>query len=366
MINSSWRRRAKTLAAGLVSVALLAPAANAQNKYILRYTTPLPQGAGAEKMTQLWAAEVSKRTNGQVVVEPHYVQSLAKATDTLQALGDGRADAGYLANVFFEKQMPLFAVAGIPFVTKNGPALASTMQDMYENNADFKAEFAKYKVKPLFFLPLPAAGAGLTSKVTSIDNLKGKRIRSYGYIAEAIKSVGANPVFLTSPEIFEGVQRKTIDGFLPLAWDQAVDNGLGKVAPNFFDAGTGQFAAVAIAVSSDALAKIPADLQAKMDEASRAVFPQLITLLTDNENKACENLKAQGGNMTVLSDDEIKKWDAKAKFSTYAETWAKNAKEAGLSESAITSFKSQYDRSLARFEGKLTYEPGQALCAKGR
>lgn len=188
-----------------------------------------------------WADSIANETEGRVTVEVFYSASLLPAADLLPGIMDGRADAGYVVDTMFPDLLPLTNSSSIPFDRLNGVAQAMAYHEVYNTNEDYKAEFEKLGVHVLHFYPMGQTIIGSAEEIATLDDLKGKDLRCLGYICDALQGVGANPVAIASNEIYEAMDRDTIDGWSGYPYMDVIATQLQEVTPYMTDPGIGQY-----------------------------------------------------------------------------------------------------------------------------
>ena len=72
------------------------------------------------------------------------------------------------------------------------------MEYWYRTYPQFEQELAKYNLKTIGFRPLEDYGIICTKPIHSIEDFKGKRIRTYGFAYPAfVQALGATPVSMS-------------------------------------------------------------------------------------------------------------------------------------------------------------------------
>ncbi len=154
---------------------------------------------------------------------------------------DGCADSGFVVDTMFPDLLPLTNSSSIPFDRTNGVAAARAFHEMYNTNADYKAEFEAIGVHILMFQPPGATSIGSREEIATLADLQGKNIRCIGYICDALKGVGANPVAIASTEIYEAMDRHTIDGWSAYPFMDMLATQFQEVTPFVTDLGIGTY-----------------------------------------------------------------------------------------------------------------------------
>lgn len=187
----------------------------------LSYTVhwaPPPKEGGANDQVSLvhWAKEIEKQTQGRVRFEIFYASSLGKVTDFAKMIGGGLAAGGAIIAVYTQWQIPLFAGTMNPFLTTGIDVQARAIAKLYNEWAPMRDEWTKVNIKPLWFFTGDPYRLILKQKISSFDELKGKKIWGGGGYADIMKRFGITPVFFPPAQVYEAMQKGTLDGlFFP-------------------------------------------------------------------------------------------------------------------------------------------------------
>jgi len=84
----------------------------------------------------------------------------------------------------------------------------------------------------------------LREKITSLADLKGKKIRAYGVATDVIESFGGIAVPMAAGEVYQALERGVLDGVYGFDFVTAVAYKLHEIAPNFHDIGDGPHARI--------------------------------------------------------------------------------------------------------------------------
>lgn len=352
------RLTARLLAATATVLAGAAAAWTAD--YNLQFASYIGQNAAQSRAQEWWASEIEKRTDGRVDIEFFYQGSLLPATDILQGVSDGRASLGYVANAYHPAELPLSSIVGVPFMTSNAEAQMRTFSELYERNEAFRNEWESKGVHVLFFNPLSENIVGMRADNATLEGMKGKSIRGLGYVNQVLQAIGANPVAITSAEIYEALLRGTLDGYSGFAFEVVTALKLHEVAPYTFATGTGNYVFAATPITKSLWDEMPDDIKSVINEVSAEYTSKVIEILTETEDEVCRTIKDSGGSVSVLSDEEIETIKA-AVGTSIEEQWVSEASGRGA---PAAEFLDDYKATLAKYEAKATYVSGVKRCAE--
>lgn len=135
---------------------------------------------------------------------------MAPAKETLVALRDGIGDAGSILPGYFPGQVPLWNV-GTLVVSGDLYALGMATTELAEHPA-LKEELARWGVQYMAPCVSGPYWVQVTKKINTIDDLKGVKFRAFGEQAKVLAKLGAVPVSMPFPDVYEAISKGTIDG----------------------------------------------------------------------------------------------------------------------------------------------------------
>lgn len=196
----------------------------------------------------------------------------------LKGLSSGMADACIVGLSLFPAQNALGLVTEFPYNSADPYAISRAIDELYDTNADVKADLEKNGVVRLGGWTTGPFELFLGSSFNGLADLKGKSIRSGGGARTPMwQAIGANPVSMASGELYDAMDKKVIYGFentLVLADDQkqgevtktVVQENGGSVAASFIGVNAGVWAKLSKA-DQDALLALRADFDAQLGQA---------------------------------------------------------------------------------------------------
>ncbi|HRP98977.1 MAG TPA: TRAP transporter substrate-binding protein DctP [Terrimesophilobacter sp.] len=326
-----------------------------EQTFTMRLTTFSGDNVPGAIANERWAELVEERSDGRLKVDFFYAGSLLSAQDTLAGVGDGRADAGWIAAPYYPADLPLSQVAGVPFVTSNPGAQTAAFADLYESNDAFRAEWDANNVTVLHFQPATEMVLGMRAPLDSIDDLQGVSIRSVGYASDALLAIGANPVAIGAADLYDSIERGVVEGYAGFAFDAITGFGLENIAPYTVSSGLGNYILLATVVNNDWWAALPDDLKQVVKEVDAEFNALSLDVLVEANAGYCDIMVAAGAEMSVLPDAEQERWRAAVGDSI-------SEKFLATAGSAASSFWDEYLASLRSYESQ--YEPlsGVAAC----
>jgi TRAP-type C4-dicarboxylate transport system substrate-binding protein len=144
-------------------------------------------------------------------------------------------------------------------------------------------------------------------------------------------AIGAVPVSLTTPELYEGLQRGTVDFVsIPTTHMRTLKlNEVGKFAcgPTFM-----LTMGHTTAINLDSWKKLPADVQQTVLEVAKDAERFYLEHLKKTERADQEQLKAAGVQFVALPAEDAAAW--KSKIPDFVDVWVKDMKTRGFGAQA--------------------------------
>lgn len=235
-----------------------------------KWITYKPQGANDAQAisTQWFADEFAKRTGGKDSIEIFWGGSVAKDREIPEALAAGVGDFGDVVTPYFPDLLPLNNAIGF-FIPQplDSRGVGAAMEEWHAEYPQFSAELAAQNLHAVGFRPLEDYGLLCTKPVATIADMKGLRIRSYGFAYPAlIEAMGATPVSVTTSDTYEALERSVID-CTPIGPALARAWKYDEVAKHYIE--------VPFGASFGHILAMNLDTYNGMDEATRAIIDQL-------------------------------------------------------------------------------------------
>ena len=338
--------------------------ADSTTKFNLTYATFVSKSDTFAQQAKWFMQQTEERSKGRIAWKSFLDGTLLSAADMFEGVRNGRADAGHVANVYSPQNLPLSQIT-VPFLSTDGLAVTKTLETMYSENKDFRDEWESQGIKVLAFGITGNATVGVNVPVTSLDDLKGKKLRAAGLTGVALKSIGVDSIGLTLPETYEAIQRGVVDGFAGFPFATANAAKMPEVAKYNIDTGMGVFAVVGVvSISMRTWKSLPNDLQEVMLDVADEVTDSTVDLVNQAGVKACDDLLAAGGSVKAIPEAERKAWMDNMFESTLLPRYKADATTAGADPDVVDSFTKAFRKTLAANEADSSFADGFTACAK--
>lgn len=286
------------------------------------------------------ANKLYEGSNGRVTFQEHYSGSLVGYNEMIDALRDGRADVSLFLPVQDPRSFPLSTVGSVLFVSNDTWAHSQAFIELYEKDSRFEAEWQKQQIVPLWFASIGPAILGAKEPVPNIEWMKNKSIRSTGYFTQALRAVGANPVAMPNPDVYEAMQRGVINAFYASTIEgAALDNRHFEVTSHWQDLRAGEYTVIVTAMSQRAMDKLTAAekeiLFKAVDDLKKIYYTEYFEPLMDY----AATLALEGGlkSFTIWPAAETEKFRQLA-GPAVLEQWLKDVEASGIPRAEAQSF----------------------------
>jgi TRAP-type transport system periplasmic protein len=329
MKSSLLRRSLLATASALLLMSLGLPAAQAQNKTVLRVSTPAVPDDWHAKMWTVFKDSLEKSAPGEFDVQINLNASLFKQGTEPAAMARGNLELTSISAFDIAKLVPEFSVFTAGYIVRD-PAHQQKIFNGPIGAELFKTVSEKMDVTPLSTAYLGTRQINLREprNVKTPADLKGVKLRMPGskewlFLGEAL---GATPTPLAFGEVYLGLKTGTIDG---------QDNPLPSVRAAKFYEVTKQIVltshlvdGIFIAISNKAWNAMNAAQKQKITAAAQAAASYNNENRIKEEGQLVEFFKQQGLQVTTPDVDAFRK-SVQATYlnSDYAKVWPKGLLE---------------------------------------
>jgi len=158
-----------------------------------------------------YAAYMEGKTNGKWKIKIHYGSVLSSPKEQLDGIKAGLFELAFFVPSHAPGKIPLFTVGDLPFISPRENVHLGMMTIKLFEHPEIKKELLKWNALP--FLPNYVSNARMMSRkpVRTLADLKGLRVRVGGDTGKVLAEFGAVPMMVPGVEVFEAVQKGTID-----------------------------------------------------------------------------------------------------------------------------------------------------------
>jgi len=297
-------------AAALLAGLAFAGSADAQ-EFKLRWGHYLPNTPFVQ-VEKNFADAVKERTGGRVEIEITFAGGLGKGNELMTLAGRGAIDMASVVPGYYPDQLLFWKAYQIPFIFNSPRQAMEIAAEAYKTQPVFQEELDKFGVRFLFHQPLGSYYmTGPDENCDTVEGLKGKKIRSFGAdIPKIFEAIGAVPVSVGFGDIYEAVQRGTLDySFINRGNINAIKvYEVGKYSCGPVMSIVGHL----IVVGQKTWDSLPADIQKIFIEEAEKAGKAYIDDIEKAEDAAGEAMIAAGAVIKPMQDGELAKWKAAA------------------------------------------------------
>lgn len=318
-------------AAVAVSALLLSTGVATAQEIKLRWGHYLPNSSFVQ-VEKDFAKKIEERTNGRVKIEMTFAGGLGKGPELALLAGRGAIDIASVAPGYYPDQLLFWKAYQIPFVFDEPKQAIDILWRSYREFPVFKQETDKMRVNYLFHQPLGGYYlTGPSPDCTSVEALKGKKIRSFGAdVPKMHNAIGAVPVTVQPTEVYEALQRGTIDySFL----NAGNIESLRLYEPGKYSCGTAMvITGHLIIIGKRTWDRLPPDVQEIFTDQAQKSQQEYLDWLEEGTATSIANIKAGGGEILEFPPAELAKW--KSMTPDILAGWVENMKGRGLGDEA--------------------------------
>jgi len=306
---------------------------NVSAKTTLTYANFFPPTHSQSLLAESWCKEVTKRTNGEVVVEYFPAQALAKAPQTYDAVVNGIADIGMTVLAYSRGRFTVASAIDLPLGYKSGVQATKVANSVLN-----KFQPKEFNDTQIMFVH--AHGPGLIHTrdkgVSTMAQLKGLKLRGTGTSGLVQAALGASPVGKPMNACYQMLQKGVVDGSShPVESNKGWKLGevVHYLTENFSTAYTTTFA---VFMNKGKWSKLTPEQQAVINEINAEYAAKHGQAWDEADKAGLDFFKSKGGKVLSLSPEESKKWENAV--NPVIDGFIKKAGKKGVDGKAVVDF----------------------------
>jgi TRAP-type C4-dicarboxylate transport system substrate-binding protein len=184
--------------AGAAGLAALSPSlGHAQTRW--QMATPYADGNFHTRNVRSFIEDIQKGSNGQLSVQLHSNGGLLKMPEIKRGVQTGQVQVGEILLTAYANEDPLFDADALPQLVVNY-AQAKRLADL--QRPFIEARLARQGLSLLYMVPWPPAGLYSQEPVTSLEQLRGQRFRTFSPMTNRFAQlIGAQPTLVQAAEL---------------------------------------------------------------------------------------------------------------------------------------------------------------------
>ena len=278
-------------------------------KTLLRANSQWTEVHAGSKVDMWWADEIKKRTNGEVEIKLFFGGALGKAQENLPLLQEGAIDIAMMSPGYFPAQLPFHAAPNsIPMAMSKVDEATELMERLMAEVPAFDDEARANGVKTLFFHHLNPYELVCKDRIKGVADMQGKKMRTWGKaLPQAVEAVGATPITLFLPDIYDGLARGVVD-CIPFSVDLVLNYKMYEVAKNIHRITIWEGPTNATWISLKSWDKLTAEQQTILQEVSLEAMHKDRDATIAAGAAAIAELEAKGVQFHEFPAEEQAKW----------------------------------------------------------
>jgi TRAP-type mannitol/chloroaromatic compound transport system substrate-binding protein len=266
---------------------------NTSKTYQWKMVTTWPPGfpvlqEGAER----FAANIKAMSNGRLDIKVYAGGELIPPLQTFDAVSQGTVEMGHGSAYYWAGKVPeaqFFST--VPF----GMTARGMNAWLYDGGG---LDLWREVYKPFHVVPFPLGNTGVqmggwfNKEITSLEDIKGLKMRIPGLGGKVFAKAGGNPVLLAGSEVYTALERNTIDAteWIGPYHDQRL--GLYRAAKHYYYPGWHEPGTVLeLTINERAWLSLPADLQAIVTHAAQAENGRMLSEMEEKNLSALQELR---------------------------------------------------------------------------
>ena len=253
-----------------------------------------------------FAEMVNEMSGGRLNVKVYGAGELVPALEVFDAVQNGTAEMGHSGAYYWKGKNPATQFfTAVPFGLN-----AQEMSSWLHNGGGMELWdelYAQFNLKPFAGGSTGVQMAGwFNRKIESLKDLKGLKMRIPGLGGEVLKRLGGSPVNVPGGELFTALQTGSIDATEWVGPYNDMAFGLYKAAKYYYYPGWHEpGSTLEFTVNLEVWNKLPDDLKAIIEAATKATHLSMLDEYTARNNTALQQLKTDHGVEVLKLPDDV-------------------------------------------------------------
>lgn len=284
----------------------------------------------ADYMVRL-AKAVKERTDGRIEIRIFWANSLVHAKEALEAVQVGTSDMADLALAYFADKVKLLQVSSFPFAVSDPVKQREGILRVLREVPEASQELDKFGQKILGVTATASYQLPSHEPISNLAELEGKKVGSFGrVIPKVLQAGGAVPVSVSAGEIYEALQRGTIDARV-LSYEATQRFKVYEVVKFISEVDLGALAGInTLTINKRKWATLSPEDQKIMLEEGAKVGAWEARAMRDDEVKFKNFLRDKGVTTVDFSSSDREKWKNLPAVKAISTDWVESMEERGL------------------------------------
>ncbi len=341
--------RRKVLFIGImIAVVLLAYSVTfAADTIKLKFANYFPPTHMNSVMMGKYCDELNKKLSGKVELTQYAGSTLLSADKMAAGVASGIADIGLSNCSYTRGRFPVMEIMELPLGFPSAWVAAHVANDFHSK---FKPkDFDQYHVLMLSSSPINVIQT-LKKPVKTLEDVKGLKLRGTGRLGDIVKALGATPIPVSTPELYDSLKRGVIEGaLLPMETLKGFKTGeVQKYVTASWKIGSTY--AFYVVMNKNKWNGLPADVQKTITDFSNEFTERWAVEWNNIDIEGMDYFQKQGGQVIPLTAAESAKWVKASQ--PVVEDFKKDLTSKGFSAAEIDSWLKYIDERIDYWENQ--------------
>jgi TRAP-type C4-dicarboxylate transport system substrate-binding protein len=271
----------------------------------LKFANYFPPTHMNSVMMGKYCEELSKKLAGKAELTQYTGGTLLAAPKIAAGVAAGIADIG-LSNLSYTRgRFPVMEIMELPHGFPSAWIAGHVANDFYGKYQP--KDFEAYQVLMLSTSPINVIQT-INKPVKTLDDVKGLKLRGTGRLGDIVKALGATPIPIETPDLYDSLKRGVIEGaLLPLETMKGFKTGeLIKYVTASWRVGSAY--CFYVLMNKQKWNSLPADVQKVMTDFSKEFIERWTVEWNNIDIEGREYFKSNGGKIESVLDADSPKW----------------------------------------------------------
>ncbi len=306
---------------------------------VLKVSTHSP-GPGTPRADYLvrFKKAVEQRTQGEVQIQIYWANSLVHAKELLEATQVGTVDLADLPVSYFSDKIRLVQVASLPFLVSDEVDQRDGVLRVLAEVPEMKKEWERFQHILIAVTSTSSFQLPSLTPIRNLADLQGKKVGTFGkLLPKVIQASGAKPVSISAGEIYEALQRGTIDARV-LSYEASKRFKVYEVVKFISDINVGTVAGVnLLTINRNRWENLsPAHQRIFLDEGQKAGEWEA-QAMREGSASFRKFLQDKGVSLVKFSPEDREKWKNQPGVTAIIDEWVQSMETKGLPGKRVLS-----------------------------
>jgi len=280
-----FRHVSRYLVLGLISTSVYA-------ETTLRFAEGGPNRGTRSQALEYFTGNASDLSGGELKFDIHWGGALLDYKAVPAGVSVGTADLGSVLAVYSPTKLKALAVGDIPHQSADPWVGMRSMYELITTNEDLQRMLAEENL--MYLTGFSSSGVQFEcagdSRIESVEDIKGKKIRAVAIYSKVLKDMGADIVGVTAGEIYQALDTGLVDCSASYLYTIRALKTF-EVIDHVSLADWGQIAGFAVMINRDVWRDLNDNQRAALNEAGSDTIDYFARLQVEEMDQVVEGLK---------------------------------------------------------------------------